>query len=132
MKKFNLSHSKILDTLDDDSAEAQQLRDEHLDEIARRMEGHGARVVEKTRYNVVVEMNDGASTRRKFGDVDGDGDRDFDDLRAIVSEPIHMLFDIVLDTAEGFFGFVEAKAGDLKDWVDHIETEHEDKWHSGS
>lgn len=131
MKKFNLSHSKILDTLDDDSDEAQQLRDEHLDQIANRMEGHGARVVEKTRYNVVVEMND-AQTHKKFGDVDGDGDRDIDDLRAAFGSPIHKLFDIALDAAEGFFGFVEAKAGDLKDWVDHIEVEHENKWHSGS
>ena len=132
MKKFNLSHSRILDSLEDDSYEAQQRRDEHLDEIARRVEGHGAHVVEKTRYSVIAEMNDRPQSRRKFGDVDGDGDRDLNDIQAAFGESIHALFDITLDAAQGFFGFVEAKAGDLKDWVDHIEAEHEDRWHSGS
>lgn len=131
MKKFSLSHSKVLDTLDDDSDEAQASRDAHLDEIERRMQGHGAHVVDRTRYNVTVEMKD-SSEKRKWGDVDGDGDRDLDDLVAAVSKPIHTLFDLTLDAAEGFFGFVEAKAGDLKDWVNHIEAEHDTRHHSGS
>lgn len=126
--KYNLSHSKILDSLDDQSDEAQAARDAHLDEIESRMSRYGGRVVDRTRYNVTVEMK---KPSRKFGDVDGDGDVDFDDLFAVPGAAIHKLFDFTIDTAQGFFGFVEAKAHDLKEWIDHIEADHE-HGHGGS
>lgn len=101
--KFFASHSKILDEAGNPDKQAEH--SEHLDEIGRRVEALGGKVVDKSRYNIAIEM---------------------------AEHRLHQLFDFALDTAEGFFGAVENVAGDLKDWVDHLEIEHDARWHSGS
>ena len=94
--KFNASHSKILDNLDnvDDAATAEK-NQKHLDEIVQKIESHGGTVIEKTRFNVVAEM---------------------------AEHRLHQLFNFVIDETQEFIGYVDAKLQDLQDHINHIEV----------
>lgn len=93
--KFFASHSKVLENLDDQSKEAQEQNAEHIEEMAKQIESLGGKVVEKTRFNIVVEM---------------------------AEHRLHQLFNVIIDETQEFIGYVDTKLQDLQDYINHIEV----------
>lgn len=91
--KFFASHSEVLDNLGDPAMEAEHKA--RLNEVARQIEAHGGKVIEKTRFNVVAEM---------------------------AEHRLHQLFDFVIDETQAFIGYVDVKLQTLQDHIDHIEV----------
>jgi hypothetical protein len=91
--KIFASHSSVIDNVNDPDAQPQNAA--HLQAIAAKLHGFGAKIVEITRFNVVAE---------------------------IAEHRLLELFDVVIDDTEGFIGKVDAKLHALKDYIDHLEV----------
>lgn len=90
MKVF-FSHSKILDTLGEEGTELNHKL--HLEELAKRLEAQGAKIIEITRFNVVAEI-----------------------------EALEHFFEYEFDVMEGFIGKVESKIKSLFNYFNHAEV----------
>lgn len=101
--KFFASHSSILNSLGDELKKGEQAL--HLTEVAKRLEGLGAKITEITRFNVVAELPE---------------------------HRIKDLFDFGEHELEEFIGEVKGKLHAIREFIDHLEICHEHHGHQGS